>query len=276
VTEPGAIEPAEGARSFLASGGAYDAYMGRYSRPQAVAFADAVGVTAGQSALDVGCGPGALTGVLVDRLGADSVSACDPSAPFVDACTARHPGVDVRLGRAEAIPFDDSRFDRAMAQLVLHFVSDPVQAARELRRVLRPGGVVGACVWDFAAGMEMLRAFWDAALTVDPQAPDEARSLRFGRQGEIAELLDSAGFLDVTETTLEVASTYEDFDELWSGFLLGIGPAGAFCVSLANQQRAAVREALFERVGSPVGPFTLRAVARCAIGRRSPSTAGAG
>jgi ubiquinone/menaquinone biosynthesis C-methylase UbiE len=261
------MEPTEGARAFLASGNAYDAFMGRYSRPLAIVFADAVGVTAGQSALDVGCGPGALTAVLVERLGVDAVSAFDPSAPFVAECAARHQGVDVRLGRAEAIPFDDDRFDCAMAQLVLHFVSDPFVAAAELKRVLHPGGIVAACVWDFASGMEMLRRFWDAALAVDPDAPDEARTMRFGGQGEITELLVSAGFGDIVETTLQVTASYRDFAELWSGFLGGVGPAGAFCISLSDAQRTAVHDELFQGLGSPTGPFSLGATARCALGR---------
>lgn len=144
----------------------------------------------------------------------------------------------------------------------------PDQAATELCRVVRPGGLIAACVWDFDQGMEMLRHFWDAALDVDPQAPDEARVLRFGRAGEISALLESAALDDIAETTLEVSSTYENFDELWSGFLAGIGPAGSFCVSLSDAKRAAVRQRLFDRVGSPVGPFTLAATARCALGRR--------
>ena len=261
------MEPAEGARSFMVSGDAYDAFMGRYSRSLAVVFADAAGVTSGQTALDVGCGPGALTGVLVDRLGAGSVSAVDPSAPFVADCATRHPGVDVRLGRAEEMPFDDGIFDVALAQLVLHFVTDPARAAGELRRVVRPGGTVAACVWDFAQEMEMLRRFWDAALTVDPNAPDEARTMRFGRHGEIAELLDDAGFVDITETTLDVSSDYQGFEELWAGFLGGIGPAGAYCMSLPDEQRDAVRGALLTGLGSPAGPFTLAARALCARGR---------
>lgn len=266
------MDSTDGARSFLASGPAYDGFMGRYSRPLAVIFADAVGVTAGQSALDVGCGPGSLTAVLTDRLGAEAVSAFDPSPPFVAECAARHPGVTVREGRAEAIPFEDARFDCALAQLVLHFVTDPEQAAHEFRRVLRPGGVAAACVWDFAGGMEMLSLFWDAALAVDPEAPDEARTMRFGRPGEIAELLTSAGFHDVAETTLDVQSTYTGFDELWTGFLAGIGPAGSFCLSLAEAQRTALRAGLFHRLGSPSGAFTLTAKARCAHGRASQAS----
>lgn len=261
------MESTEGARSFLASGDAYDAFMGRYSRLLAAPFADWAGVVTGQSALDVGCGPGALTDVLVQRLGSGAVSAFDPSPPFVAECATRHPDVDVRLGRAEAIPFDDDAFDCALAQLVLHFVTGPSDAAGELRRVVRPGGIVAACVWDFAEGMEMLRCFWDAALIVVPNAPDEARTMRFGRRGEIGELLESAGFADIDETTLNVESSYETFDELWSGFLAGIGPAGSFCISLADGQRAAVRGELFSRLGSPAGAFSLPAAARCAQGR---------
>jgi hypothetical protein len=154
-----------------------------------------------------------------------------------------------------------------MAQLVLHFVSEPQQAVREMARVVRLGGNVSACVWDFDDGMEMLRGFWDAALSIDPDAPDEARTLRFGRPGEIAELFASAGIADIVESTLTVASTYGSFDELWNGFLAGVGPAGSYCVSLRHADRDRLRTALFARFGSPTGPFALGAVARCAVGR---------
>jgi SAM-dependent methyltransferase len=261
------MESVEGARSFLTSGDAYDAFMGRYSRPLAVVFADASGVASGQTALDVGCGPGALTGALVERLGARSVSAFDPSPPFVASCAARHPGVDVRLGRAESIPFDDRAFDCALAQLVLHFVSDPDLVAQELGRVVVPGGIVSACVWDFAAEMEMLRQFWDAALAVDPDAPDEARTMRFGRPGEIVDLFAAAGFEDLVESTLTVSSTYESFDELWLGFLAGIGPAGSYCLALPEEGRGALRNELFTRLGSPGARISFDATARSARGR---------
>ncbi len=262
------MEASRGADSFQASGDAYDRFMGRYSRSLAPAFADSVGVVSGQSVLDLGCGPGALTRVLVERLGAHAVSACDPSPSFVAECSARHPGVDVRLGQAEAVPFDDASVDGTLSQLVLHFVTDPARAAAEIRRVVRPGGTVAACVWDFAEGMELLRLFWDAALAVDPGAPDEARTLRFGAEGEIAEWLTVAGFEQVEETTLAVSSTYEDFDELWSGFLAGIGPAGSFCVGLPDAVRSELRSELFDRLGSPSGGFTLGAMARSARGRQ--------
>lgn len=260
------MDAVPGARSFQASGETYDLFMGRYSRALAPGFADFAGVSPDWRALDVGCGPGALTTVLVERLGADAVAAVDPSPPFVEACRARHPGVDVRMAAAESLPWPDDVFDAALAQLVLHFTSEPLKAAREMRRVVRPGGVLSAAVWEFEQGMEMLRAFWDAALVVDPDAPDEARTLRFGRRGEVAALFESAGLHDVEETTLSVTSTYAGFDELWAGLLAGIGPAGAYCVGLPEERRQALRAALFERLDSPAGAVTLQAVAIAARG----------
>lgn len=249
------------------TGAAYDDFMGRYARPLAPAFADAAGVVAGQQALDLGCGPGALTQVLAERLGAGQVCACDPSPGFVAECARRCPGVDVRPGRAEDLPYEAASFDRVLAQLVLHFVGAPGAAARELLRVLRPGGVAAACVWDFSDGMEMLRLFWEAALAVAPDAPDEARTLLFGREGEIPELFTGAGFLDVVEGTLTVESVYAGFDELWAGFLQGVGPAGAWLLAQDDARRDAVRAEMFERTGRPEGALTLSAVARYATGR---------
>lgn len=257
--------PVEGAATFQTSGAQYDAFMGRYSNSLAAAFADWVGVKDGRSALDVGCGPGALTGVLAQRLGPAAVVACDPSVPFVEECRARHPGVEVNRGHAEALPYKDASQDLVLAQLVLHFVTDPEAAAREMRRVLRPGGTVAACSWDFAEGMEMLRHFWHAALRLDPAAPDEA-ALRFGKAGELAQLFTDAGFEETTESTLEVASSYSSYDELWSGFLAGIGPAGSYAVRQPQDKQEALRQAMFEEVGSPTGPFELRAVARAGRG----------
>lgn len=257
----------EGAATFRRPGEVYDRFMGRYSRALAAPFADFAGVVPGQRVLDVGCGPGALTGELVARLGTSGVAAFDPSPPFVEACTARHPGVDVRPGRAEAIPFDDDTFDAALAQLVLHFVTDPRAAGRQLQRVVRPGGTVAVCVWDFADGMQMLRCFWQAALAIDPDAPDEVRVMRFGGEGEIAAWLANVGFTDVVESTIGCSSSYADVDELWSGFLAGIGPAGSYLVGLDAARQTALRDELVARIGSPTGAFTLDAVARCGRAR---------
>src|SRR4051812_32261226 len=141
--------------------------MGRYSMPLAPLMADFAGVVPRQRVVDVGCGPGALTSELVRRAGADSVSAVDPSEPFVAAAKERHPGVDVRLASAEQLPFGDDEFDVSLAQLVVHFMADPVKGLGEMRRVTRPGGVVAACVWDHAGGTGPLSPFWEAAHELD-------------------------------------------------------------------------------------------------------------
>lgn len=261
------MSSAEGERTFRVTGSAYDRFMGCYSLPLATTFANAVGVTTDRRALDIGCGPGALTSELVRRLGASAVAAIDPSETFVEECARRHPGVDVRQGRAESLPFPDGSFDIVLAQLVLHFVSDPAAAASEMRRVLLPGGTAAACVWDFAEGMRMLRLFWDAAAAVAPSAPDEASTLRFGRDGEIGALFAEAGLRDVATGALEVEVSYESFDDLWAGFLSGSGPAGSFCVSLEPEPQQALRRELRRRLGDPQAAFALPARAWYAIAR---------
>src|SRR6188768_3466522 len=148
---------------------AYDRYMGRYSAPLSPLLADFAGVESGQRVLDVGCGPGALTAELVQRVGPAAVTAVDPSQPFVDALVERLPGVVVKRAAAEELPFPDASFDAALAQLVVHFMADPVAGIRELGRVTRPGGVVAACVWDFSGGGP-LDVFWSAVHALDPDA----------------------------------------------------------------------------------------------------------
>ncbi len=245
--------------SFSVSADSYDRYMGRYSRQLAPLFADFAGVQAGQSVLDVGCGPGALTGELVNRTGAERTAAVDPSPAFVEACAQRFAGVDARTAPAERLPWPDGSFDAALAQLVVSFLQDADQALGELRRVARSGGCVAACTWDYGGGMEMLRAFWDAALELDPDAADEARVLRYTDPDSLTELWQRAGLSEVTTGPLVVEARYSDFDDLWLGLLTGTGPAGQYCVSLDPERQDALRAACSDRLGNPPGPFTLSA-----------------
>src|SRR5439155_9400854 len=166
--------------------------MGRYSVPLASRFADFAGVAAGQRGLDVGCGPGALTTELTRRLGADAVWAVDPSEQFVAAVRLRFVGVEVERAAAEHLPFEDQLFDAALAQLVVHFMTDPVAGLREMTRVTRRNGVVAACVWDHGGGRGPLSLFWDAARELDADVADESR-LAGARQGHLAELFEAAG-----------------------------------------------------------------------------------
>lgn len=178
--------------SFEVTADAHAQFMGRFSRPLAVASTDAVGVGGGQTALDVGCGTAALTEVLAARLGADRVAVVDPSESFVASMRGRFPGMDVRQAAAEELPYDDELFDVVLAQLVVHFMTDPVRGLAEMARVARPAGVVGATVWDHAGGAGPLAVFWAAVRKMDPGAHDESR-LPGVAEGHLAELFAQAG-----------------------------------------------------------------------------------
>jgi SAM-dependent methyltransferase len=243
---------------------AYDRFMGRYSRLLSGQLADLAGIGAGQRVLDVGCGPGALTAELVSRIGADSVTAVDPSPPFVQAAIARNPGVRVLEASAEDLPFEDGTFDAALAQLVVHFMADPVAGLTEMRRVTRTGGVVAACVWDLAGGQSPLSLFWQAARELNHEVADESR-MPGAREGHLVELFEAAGLRDVEGTALQVTFGHDTFEEWWEPYTGGVGPAGKYTVSLDEERRAELREKCRELLPEP--PFTITARAWAARGR---------
>ena len=241
--------------SFAVAAEAYDRFMGRYSAPLAPAFLDFARVDAAP-VLDVGSGPGALTAVLVERFGADAVAAADPSEPFVTAARARRPGVRVELAPAEDMPFDEGEFAASLAQLVVHFMSDPVAGIREMTRVTREGGVVAACVWDLAGGGAPLSPFWAAARQLDPDVDDESR-LAGAREGQLAELFEAAGVREIADGAISVDVEHATFDEWWEPYTLGVGPAGTHVAGLDEAQRAALRERCRDLL--PDAPFTIQA-----------------
>jgi SAM-dependent methyltransferase len=250
--------------SFNVSADAYLRFMGRYSEPLAAQFADLAGVRDGQRLLDVGCGPGALTAELVSRAGPDAVSAVEPSASFAAAARERLPEVDIRQAAAERLPFGDAVFDAALAQLVVHFMADPVAGLREMGRVTRPGGVVAACVWDHAGGRGPLSAFWRAVRELDPGADDES-NLAGVREGHLAELFAQAGLGAAQATTLTVVARQPGFESWWETFTLGVGPAGAYLASLPAARRDELRELCRRQL--PEGPFEISATAWAATNR---------
>jgi SAM-dependent methyltransferase len=250
--------------TFAVSAGAYDRFMGRFSVPLAERLVERADVHAGQRVLDVGCGPGALTSKLVEQLGTDSVSAVDPSPTFIDAVRERLPGIDVHRATAEDLPFPDGAFDAALAQLVVHFMKDPVAGIREMTRVTRRGGLVGASVWDHAGGTGPLALFWQAAREVSPKAPDESGLAGTG-EGQLTEIFSRAGLQDVQEDRLTVTVEFPTFEDWWEPFTLGVGPAGSYVRSLDEAGRSALRERCEELL--PHEPFEITASAWCTLAR---------
>ena len=233
--------------------------MGRYAEPLAAVFAAFAGVGAGDNVLDVGCGPGALTAHL-RSVGAE-VAAIDPSPPFIEAIRTSFPDVDVRLGTAEELPYDTAVFDAALAQLVVHFMTDPVAGLRQMARVTRPGGVIASCVWDGPTGA--LAPFWDAVHVIDPDVEDEAL-LSGASMGHLTELFEAAGVRDVHEGSIAVDVVHPTFEEWWEPYTYGVGPAGDYVQRLDDGARARLESVASERLGS--GPFTVTARAWAARG----------
>jgi SAM-dependent methyltransferase len=238
--------------------------MGRFSEPLAARFVDLLRPEPGQRALDVGCGPGALTTLLVEQLGADAVAAVDPSPSFVDAVRTRLPGIDVRPASAEALPYDDDVFDLSLAQLVVHFMADPVAGLSEMRRVSRAGGVVAASVWDHSGDSGPLSLFWRAVRDLDTTAVTESGGAG-ARPGHLAELFSAAGLAHVEETILTVDVPFESVDDWWEPYTFGVGPSGEYVARLGVEEREALRARCAELL--PSGPFEISASAWCVTGR---------
>jgi SAM-dependent methyltransferase len=261
----------DGTATFRTTAQAYDRHIGRYGPELARAFCDAAGVRRGQDALDVGCGPGALTAELVARLRADHVVAVEPSRTFAQGCRRRLPGVTVHDAPAERLPLPDAAVDVALAQLVLNFLADAPRGVAEMARVTRRRGTVGAAVWDYAGEMTLLRSFWDAATHLDPaaRAHDEGLTMPLCHPDALRQLWTDAGLTTVSVTAAHPSAHYAGFDDLWSGLTAGVGPSGAYAVALGPDHRHALADELRRRLPEASGePFRLTARAWIVIGQR--------
>jgi SAM-dependent methyltransferase len=250
--------------SFLVPAQAYGQFMGRFSEPLADQFVEVAGLEPGHRALDVGCGPGALTARLVEALGPEAVSAVDPSEPFVASARERFPGADIAIGSAESLDFADSSFDAAMASLVVHFMARPAAGLAEMARVTRPGGVVAATVWNHSQGSGPLSLFWAAVRAVDPQEEDESDYAGV-HEGHLAALFRAAGLDDLTESVLTVNVPFDSFEQWWETYTLGVGPAGQYVAGLGDAGRDRVQRECRRRV--PDGPFVIAADSWCVSAR---------
>jgi SAM-dependent methyltransferase len=258
--------PAEAeARMFTLSAG-YERFMGRWSRLLAPAYLAFVGIRDGDRALDVGTGTGAVASALAAAMPSSEVLGVDPSEAFIAAATknAKSGRPRFEVGDAQALRHSDAAFDHAMALLVMNFIPDHRKALAEMRRVTRPAGTVSACVWDYDAGMQMLRFFWDEVVALDPaMAPRDERHMKLSREGQLGELWREAGLLNIQEKPLAIQQAFSSFDDYWGPFTKGAGPGGAYVVSLTDARRAQLEQRMRTRLlgDRSDGPFTLTAKA---------------
>jgi SAM-dependent methyltransferase len=229
-------------------GDAYEQYVGRWSRLVARDFLDWLDPAAGQTWLDVGCGTGALCAAIVERCAPAALVGIDPSVGFLATARARiaDPRAHFEQGDAQALPLEVGAFDVAVSGLVLNFVGDSGAMLGEMRRVLRPGGTVALYVWDYAGEMQLMRYFWDAAADLDPSARELDEAVRFPicRPEALTRALRDAGLEAVATKPIDIPTVFRDFEGYWNPFLGGQGAAPAYCMSLSDERRTALRNRL--------------------------------
>jgi SAM-dependent methyltransferase len=245
---------------------AYDNYMGRWSARFAPLFLDFAGVRDGERVLDVGCGTGVLSRALAGAAPHSEIVGVDPSEPFIDNARSQNtePRITYEVGNALDLPYPDASFGRSLSMLVFMLIPEAEKAAREMRRVTRPGGLVAVCTWDSGGGgLELVSTLWDEAVKLDPAAEElrPERSMKYNRRGQLTELLEATGLENIEETGIEFGMDFSSFDDYWLPFLGGVGPVGAYIKDLSTEGRDALREALRSRhlVGKSDGPFSLGA-----------------
>jgi SAM-dependent methyltransferase len=255
--------------TFISKGAdGYDQYMGRWSRRLAPLFLDFAGAADGERIIDVGCGTGSLTFLIPARANISTIEAIDYEGQFVEALRQRNtdPRITASQGDACALPFGKNQFDRALSMLVLHFVSDPHRAVREMLRVVRPGGIVAATVWDTFGGMPSQRIFWDTIAAIEPSAlarrgPALVRPMTF--PGEMTRAFADTGLQQIAEAMLTIRMEFAQFDDYWLPLINGQGTLAAFLSELpegaAEKVRAGVRQAYL--CDQPDGPRSFASVA---------------
>jgi ubiquinone/menaquinone biosynthesis C-methylase UbiE len=235
------------------AGGLYEPYIGRWSRLVAAEFVDWLGVSPGAKWLDVGCGTGALSHAVLDRAQPAQISGLDRSAGFIEHAreSTSDPRARFEVGDAQQLSFEDDSFDVVVAALMLNFVPDRSTALNEMRRVARPGGVAAAYVWDYpGGGMQLMDYFWNAAVELNAAAKDvhEANRFPFCEPARLQDMFAAAGLTEVQSRAIVVPTVFRDFDDYWTPFASGQGPAPGYAMSLPTSQREELRELLHDRL----------------------------
>ena len=261
------------AQDTWSSGAAYDGYIGRWSRPVAEQFVPWLEPLQDATWIDVGCGSGALTETILGAARPSRVVGVDPSADFVEHArsTIEDERSEFVVGDGAALPAASGSADHVVSGLVLNFITDPDAALAEMTRVATTGATIAAYVWDYAAGMQMLRAFWDAVIALDPDAASLDESTRFPlcHPEPLRRLFAAADLSDVETSDITVDTTFSDFDDYWTPFLSGQGPAPGYCSSLAPADLDRLRDRLRDGLAPDGGPIALTARAWVVKGIRA-------
>jgi 2-polyprenyl-3-methyl-5-hydroxy-6-metoxy-1,4-benzoquinol methylase len=232
-----------------ANGAAYEAYVGRWSRLVAKEFLAWIPYNTEAHWLDVGCGTGALSQTILGRTKPLTITSIDASETFIHY--AKQQLSDTRfkfvVGDARVLPFENQAFDQVVSGLMLNFVPEVEKVVTEMVRVTKPGGKVAAYVWDYTGKMQLMRYFWDAVVALNPKGltPDEGQRYPLCQPKPLTELFQRAGLEHVEVRAIDVPTYFRDFDDYWSPFLLGQGPAPAYAMSLSEEARASLREHLW-------------------------------
>ena len=235
-----------------ADGDGYEMYVGRWSRKVGAGFLAWLDAPRGRRWLDLGCGTGALAAEILRCCEPVSVVGVEPSDRFLALARRQVDDgrVEFRQGSGTEIPLTDGAVDVAVSGLVLNFIPDPKRALGELQRCTAPGGTVAAYVWDYAGHVQFMRQFWDDAVELDPAARDKDEGVRFPlcHPDRLAGLFGEAGLRDVATTAIDIPTPFRDFDDYWTPFLSGVGPAPGYCVSLDDPARAKLKEHVAARL----------------------------
>ncbi len=235
---------------------AYEQFMGRWSRQLASPFVAFAGVNSGDAVLDVGSGTGALAAAVLAATDSGRVVGVDPSAAYIDYARTRtkNERAMFEVGDGQQLRFSAAEFDKTLSLLVINFIPDPGKAVSEMIRVTRPAGIVAAAVWDYGDGMEMLRVFWDEVVVFDPSSEQrDERHMPLCQPGELAAFFRQRGLVDVVEVPLVIELSFNSFDDFWSPFLKGQGPAGAYVASLSEAGRQMLQDRLQKRLAPDAG-----------------------
>lgn len=239
-------------KDVWAAGNLYEPYVGRWSRLVAKELLARFAVPLGREWLDVGCGTGALTAAILEEAAPRAIKAIDASSGYVEYARTRvpDPRVSFEVADAQSLPIASASRDVVVSGLVLNFLPQPQRAVAEMARVLRPGGVCAAYVWDYAGKMELMRYFWDTAVALNPGAAelDEGRRFPLCQPPALADLFAGAGMQNIDVQPIDVPTRFRDFDDYWSPFLGGQGPAPGYAVALPAADRERLRERLQARL----------------------------